>query len=304
MSEIKTGRGRFFLFGALSGCVVAFVFVAGLGVLVALAGGDQHHFATEKVAVVSVDGEIVESRAAVESLHKYADDSSVKAIVMRINSPGGAVAPSQEIYETIRKIREKSGKPVIASLDSVAASGGFYIASACDEIVANPGSITGSIGVIMQWMDLKDLLAWARVKPETITSGAMKAAGSPYRELSETERTYLQHVSDQLHGQFIHAVAVGRKGKISEAEIGKIADGRIFTGEEALGLKLIDKLGNLDDAVSLAAKLAKVEGEPALIYPRKHDGGLLELLTSSSDAQSAVQRVLSTGGLRFLYKWN
>jgi protease-4 len=304
MSEIKTGRGRFFFFGALSGCLMAFLFVVAIGVLVALAGDDQHRFATEKVAVVPIEGEIVESRTAVESLHKYADDSSVKAIVMRINSPGGAVAPSQEIYEAIRNIREKSGKPVIASLDSVAASGGFYIASACDEIVANPGSITGSIGVIMQWMDLKDLLAWAKVKPETITSGTMKAAGSPYRQLSETERTYLQHVSDQLHGQFIRAVATGRKGKISEAQVSAIADGRIFTGEEALALKLIDKLGNLDDAVSLAAKLAKVEGEPGLIYPRKRDGGLLELLTSSSDAQSAVQRVLGGSGLRFLYKWN
>jgi len=304
MSEIKTGRGRFFFFGALSGCLMAFLFVVAIGVLIALAGDDQHRFATEKVAVVPVEGEIVESRTAVESLHKYADDSSVKAIVMRINSPGGAVAPSQEIYEAIRKIREESGKPVIASLDSVAASGGFYIASACDEIVANPGSITGSIGVIMQWMDLKDLLAWAKVKPETITSGTMKAAGSPYRELSENERLYLQHVSDQLHGQFIRAVAAGRKGKISEAQVSAIADGRIFTGEEALALKLIDKLGNLDDAVSLAAKLAKVEGEPGLIYPRKRDGGLLELLTSSSDAQSAVQRVLGGSGLRFLYKWN
>jgi len=304
MSEIKTGRGRFFFFGAFSGCLMAFLFVVAIGVLIALAGDDQHRFATEKVAVVPIEGEIVESRTAVESLHKYADDSSVKAIVMRINSPGGAVAPSQEIYEAIRKIRETSGKPVIASLDSVAASGGFYIASACDEIVANPGSITGSIGVIMQWMDLKDLLAWAKVKPETITSGTMKAAGSPYRELSETERTYLQHVSDQLHGQFIRAVAAGRKGKISEAQVSAIADGRIFTGEEALALKLIDKLGNLDDAVSLAAKLAKVEGEPGLIYPRKRDGGLLELLTSSSDAQSAVQRVLGGSGLRFLYKWN
>jgi len=304
MSEIKTGRGRFFFFGAFSGCLMAFLFVVAIGVVIALAGDDRNRFATEKVAVVPIEGEIVESRTAVESLHKYADDSSVKAIVMRINSPGGAVAPSQEIYEAIGKIRETSGKPVIASLDSVAASGGFYIASACDEIVANPGSITGSIGVIMQWMDLKDLLAWAKVKPETITSGTMKAAGSPYRELSETERTYLQHVSDQLHGQFIRAVAAGRKGKISEAQVSAIADGRIFTGEEALALKLIDKLGNLDDAVSLAAKLAKVEGEPGLIYPRKRDGGLLELLTSSSDAQSAVQRVLGGSGLRFLYKWN
>jgi protease-4 len=303
MSEPKSGRGRFFLFGAFSGCLVAFMFLIGLAVLFALADDNEHRFAADKVAIVSIEGEILESRDAVEALHKYADNSSVKAIVMRINSPGGAIAPSQEIYEAIRSTSSRSGKPVIASLDSVAASGGFYIASACDEIVANPGSITGSIGVIMQWMDLKDLLSWAKVKPETITSGAMKAAGSPYRDLSDAERTYLQHVSDQLHAQFIHAVAVGRKGKISEAEVGKIADGRIFTGEEALGLKLVDKLGNLDDAVALAAKRAKVAGRPGLIYPRRHDRGLFELLTSS-DAQTSVERVLSGRSLRFLYKWN
>jgi len=304
MSESKSGRGRFFLFGAFSGCLVVLMFVLGLAVVIALADDDNHRFATEKVAIVSIEGEIVDARDAVEALHRYADNASVKAIVMRINSPGGAIAPSQEIYEAIRTTRAKTGKPVIASLDSVAASGGFYIAAACDEIVANPGSITGSIGVIMQWMDLKDLLTWAKVKPETITSGTMKAAGSPYRELSETERTYLQHVSDQLHGQFIRAVAAGRKGKISESEVGKIADGRIFTGEEALGLKLVDKLGNLDDAVLLAAKLGKVSGEPGLIYPRRHDGGLLGMLSGSGDAQSAVQRVLGGRSLRFLYKWN
>ncbi len=293
-----------FFFGLFSGCFGALVLIFGIIAVFALAGDDDHHFASEKIAVVPIEGEIVESRTAIDALHKYSENSSVKAIVMRINSPGGAIAPSQEIYEAIRTTREKSGKPVIASLDSVAASGGFYIASACDQIVANPGSITGSIGVIMQWMDLKELLQWARVKPETITSGTMKAAGSPYRELSEAERAYLQRVSDQLHKQFIHAVAVGRKGKISEDELSRIADGRVFTGEEAFGLKLVDKLGSLDDAVSVAAKLAKISGQPGLIYPRKRAHGLFDLLANSDDAESVVQRVLSAGSLRFLYKWN
>ena len=304
MSDPKSRRGLFFFLGGLSGCLVVVFALFGFTLLFAIADSDRHVFSSEKVAIVPIEGEILDAREAVELLHKYAGNSSVKAIVMRINSPGGAIAPSQEIYEAIRSTRSRTGKPIVASLDSVAASGGFYIASACDDIVANPGSITGSIGVIMQWMDLKDLLAWAKVKPETITSGTMKAAGSPYRELSEAERTYLQHVSDQLHTQFIHAVAVGRKGRISEAEIGKIADGRVFTGEEAFALKLVDKLGSLDDAVELAAKHAKVSGEPGLIYPRKRDGGLLELMTGSSDAQSVVQRVLGGSGLRFLYKWN
>src|SRR5581483_60715 len=300
----KRSRLPMFFFGLFSGCFGAIVLAFGVIVLIAIADDDEHHFATEKVAIVPIEGEIVDARSAVEALHKYSDNRSVKAIVMRINSPGGAIAPSQEIYQAIRDTRRKSGKPVVASLDSVAASGGFYIASACDQIVANPGSITGSIGVIMQWMDLKDLLQWAKVKPETITSGTMKAAGSPYRELSDAERAYLQHVSDQLHKQFIHAVAVGRSGRISEEDVTRIADGRVFTGEEAFGLKLVDKLGSLDDAVSLAAKLAKVSGEPGLIYPRKHARGLFDLLASSDDAESVVQRVLSAGGLRFLYRWN
>lgn len=304
MSEQKSRRGLFFFLGGLSGCLAAVFFAFVVLIIAVIADDEPHRFASEKVAIVPIEGEILDAREPVELLHKYADNSSVKAIVMRINSPGGAIAPSQEIYEAIRSTRTKSGKPIVASLDSVAASGGFYIASACDQIVANPGSITGSIGVIMQWMDLKDLLAWARVKPETITSGTMKAAGSPYRELSESERTYLQRVSDQLHTQFIHAVAVGRNGKISEADVAKIADGRVFTGEEAFALKLVDKLGSLDDAIELAAKQAKVSGEPGRIYPRKRDRGLLDLMTGSSDAQSVVQRVLGGSGLRFLYKWN
>src|SRR4029077_4165305 len=145
------------------------------------------------------------------------DNGMVKAIVMRIDSPGGSIAPTQEIYEEIHKIRRS--KPVVASLSTVAASGGFYIASACDPIIASPGSITGSIGVILQWMEVKDLLAWAKMKPETITSGPLKAAGSPYLELSEAERAYLQRITLQLHAQFVRAVTAGRKGKMTEAEV-------------------------------------------------------------------------------------
>jgi protease-4 len=299
----RRGRGGVFAVGALSGCAIAFVLLFMLAVLVAISSGDSHRFAAEKVAVVPIEGEIVDAREAVEALHRYAENTTVKAIVMRINSPGGAVAPSQEIYEAIRATRTKSGKPIVASLDSVAASGGFYIASACDPIISNPGSITGSIGVIMQWMETKDLLAWAKLKPETIKAGALKDAGSPYRDLTDAERNYFQHVTDQLHGQFIRAVAEGRKGKMTVEDVGRVADGRIFTGEEALALKLVDKLGNLDDAIAVAAKMAKVEGEPGLIYPKHRTGGLFDMLTDT-DAQSAIERVLSGRSIRFLYKWN
>ncbi len=300
----KSRAGAFFL-GAFSGCLVVFALVFLVGVVVAVSSGDsgQLQLSTNRVAVVPIEGEILDARDTIDSLHRYADNSLVRAIVVRIDSPGGAIAPSQEIYEAIRKIRQESGKPIVASLDSVAASGGFYIAVACDRIVANPGTITGSIGVIMQWMEMKDLLAWAKLKPETITSGAMKAAGSPYQQLTDAERQYLQGIVAELHGQFVRAVAEGRKGKISAAEVARIADGRVFTGEQALSLKLVDNIGNFDDAVKLAADLAGIHGKPAVIYPRTHKNGLLDLLSGSNDSEAAIQRILSRRAPRFLYRW-
>jgi len=303
----RKSRAGVFFFGALSGCLVVFGGVLLVGFLIAaMANNDatsRGDVFGDKVAIIPIDGEILGSREAIDALHRYARNSSVKAIIMRINSPGGAIAPSQEIYEEIRNVRSRSGKPIIASLDSVAASGGYYIASACDTIVANPGSITGSIGVILQWMQTKDLLAWAKLKPQTITSGAMKAAGSPYEELSGAERAYFQSIVMQLHSQFVRAVAAGRKGKLSEEEVGKIADGRVFTGEQALELKLVDQLGNLDDAIRVAGKLGHISGKPGTIYPKKRTRSLFDALTSDdSDTETAISRIL-TRRPRFLFQW-
>src|SRR5205085_1122806 len=260
-------------------------------------------FSTQKVAIVAIDGEIFEARDTIEALHRYADNVTVKAMVMRINSPGGAIAPSQEIYEAIRTTRARSGKPIVASLDNVAASGGYYIASGCDRIVSNPGSITGSIGVILEWMNTKDLITWAKLKPEIITSGALKAAGNPYTDLTDAERAYLQGIVLQLHGQFVRAVAAGRKGKMSLQDVSKIADGRVFTGEQALEIKLIDEIGNLDDAVGAAAKLAGIRGTPGTIYPKKRKPGLFDLMSgSSTDSETTLGRVFSRRP-RFLYRW-
>jgi protease-4 len=304
----RPGKSRVpvFFLGAFSGCAIVLVGFFFLFALIAATRDDSGggmRFGAEHVAVVPIEGEILDAREAVDALHKYADNDSVKAIVMRINSPGGAIAPSQEIYEEIRKTRERSGKPIVASMDSVAASGGFYIAAACDRIVANPGSIIGSIGVILQWMNTKDLLAWAKVKPETITSGPLKAAGSPYSEMTDVERAYFQRIVTQLHGQFVHAVAVGRKGRMTEAEVGALADGRVFTGEEAKALKLVDELGNLDDAVRSAAKLGGIKGEPAMLYPKKRRAGLFDMLTDSGDAESFISRIVSKRMPVFLYRW-
>ncbi|HEV7485948.1 MAG TPA: signal peptide peptidase SppA [Thermoanaerobaculia bacterium] len=302
----KSRAGVFFL-GAFSGCLIVFIGIALLGVMIATMGNNdttsRGDVFGDKVAIIPIDGEILGSRDTIDALQRYAKNDSVKAIIMRINSPGGAIAPSQEIYEEIRNVRARSGKPIIASLDSVAASGGYYIASACDRIVANPGSITGSIGVILQWMETKDLLAWAKLKPETITSGAMKAAGSPYQDLTDDQRAYFQAIVMQLHSQFVRAVAAGRKGKLSEADVSKIADGRVFTGEQALGMKLVDQLGNLEDAVRIAGKLGGISGRPGTIYPKKRTRGIFDALTSEdSDTETAISRIL-TRRPRFLFQW-
>jgi len=303
----KKSRAGIFFFGALSGCLVVFAGMLLLGIMIASFANDDTTSHGDvfgaKVAIIPIDGEILGSRDTIEALHRYAKNTSVKAIIMRINSPGGAIAPSQEIYEEIRNVRARSGKPIIASLDSVAASGGYYIASACDRIVANPGSITGSIGVILQWMETKDLIAWAKLKPQTITSGAMKAAGSPYEELTDAQRAYFQAIVMQLHSQFVRAVAAGRKGKLTEEQVSQIADGRVFTGEQALGMKLVDQLGNLDDAVREAGKLGGISGKPGTIYPRKRTRGLFDALTSDeSDTETAISRIL-TRRPRFLFQW-
>ena len=301
----RKSRAPMFFAGAFTGCAVVVAAFAFLFVLIAVYGNDSGEvsFGGDKVAIVPIEGEILDARETLDLLHKYANNTSVRAIVVRINSPGGAISPSQEIYAAIREIRAKSKKPVVASMDSVAASGGFYIAAACDRIVANPGSITGSIGVIMQWLNTKDLVQWAKMKPETITSGAMKDAGSPYRDLTDQERAYFQHIVTQLHMQFIRAVAEGRSGKLTVQDVAKIADGRVFTGEEALELKLIDELGTIDDAVHEAAKSAGIKGEPGKIWPKRREATLFDLLTGSTDAESLIQKVVSRRLPQFLYRW-
>jgi protease-4 len=301
----RRGRGGMFVAGALSGCLIAILITGVVAVLIAVGHKDEGDFTLvgSKVAIVPVEGEILEARETVEALHRYADNSMVRAIVVRINSPGGAIAPSQEIYSAIREIRRQSGKPIVASLDSVAASGGFYVAAACDQIVSNPGSITGSIGVILQWMEVKDLVAWAKIQPQTVTAGSMKDIGSPFRDVTPAERAYLQSIVAQLHSQFIRAVAAGRKGKMTEADVARIADGRIFTGEQALGLRLVDSIGTLDDAVATAGRLAGVKGKPATIYPRRRRPGVFDLLSQSGESRSTIEHILSRRTPSFLFQW-
>ena len=307
VQQPKKSRAGMFFFGAFAGCLVLVAGFFFLVIVIAAVGGQsggEFTLSTSRVAVVPIEGPIIEARETVDALQEYADSSTVKAIVVRINSPGGAIAPSQEIYSQILRIREETGKPVVASFDSVAASGGFYIASACNQIVANPGSITGSIGVILQWLEYEDLIRWAKMRPETITSGALKAAGSPFQKLSEEERQYLQNIVNQLHTQFVRAVAEGRKGKLSQADVARLADGRVFTGEEAVALKLVDRLGTLHDAVRVAGKLAGIEGDPAMIYPKPRRPTLIDVLSGSGgEAQTLLEKIMSRRAAQFLYLW-
>jgi protease IV len=217
------------------------------------------------VAVVWVEGEIAEADSIVEVLDELVETESVDAVVVRVDSPGGAVAPSQEIYDAILRLREK--KPVIASLGNMAASGGYYVAAACDAIVANAGTLTGSIGVLMQVGNIEELLKKVGLSGEILKAGQYKDLGSPIRPMTPEERKIVEGLLANVHEQFVNAVARGRK--LDVEGVRPVADGRVFSGEQALELKLVDRLGGLRDAVRLAADRAGIVGEPKRVEYRE-----------------------------------
>ncbi len=240
--------------------------------------GEEKAFARgDKIAVVDIKGVITGSRNIVEQIDTYTQDDGVKAIILRINSPGGSVGPSQEIYREILKAREK--KKVIASMASVGASGGYYVACASDLIVANPGTITGSIGVVMEFSNVEELLKKIGLRSYVIKSGKHKDIGSPLREMTPNEKSILQGVIDSVHSQFVRAVAESRN--MEETKVREIADGRIFSGEQAMELGLVDRLGGLQDAIEIAAEMVGIKGKPTVIYPRRKLS-LYELLFKKS----------------------
>jgi len=220
---------------------------------------------TDKVAVVELTGFITSSQKVIDQLIRYREDGGVKAIVLRIDSPGGSVGPSQEIYREIMKT--KNAKTVVASLGGVAASGGYYVASAADAIVANPGTITGSIGVIMQFSNVEGLMKLIGLKTYTFKSGRHKDLGSPFREPSSEDEKILMAVIENVHDQFVRAVAQGRDMEVPRVR--ELADGRILSGQQAMDLGLVDQMGNFQDAIDLAAEMGGIPGKPHVIYPRK-----------------------------------
>ncbi len=250
----------------------------------------------DKIGIVEIKGVITQSSPIIEELHRYEEDAEVKAIILRIDSPGGGVGPSQEIYREITKIKTK--KKIITSMGSVAASGGYYIACASDLIVANPGTITGSIGVLMEFTNIEELLKKIGIKGVVIKSGEHKDIGSPFREMSQEEKRLIQGVIHNVHQQFIQAVIEGRK--LDRAKVTQIADGRILTGEQAKQLGLVDQLGNLQDAIDTAAKLVGIKEKPMVIYPKKRFS-ILELLIK--DITSSILETLQEKNYELNYRF-
>lgn len=258
-SKPKSSRWRR-IFWMLAGALL--LTVIGKGLLPDLAGIGQ-----ERIALVRIQGPILDSQTTVSELQQYGEDPLVKAIVIRIDSPGGGVAPSQEIYNAVKRIRKDHHKTIVTSMGTVAASGGYYIAVASDRILANPGTLTGSIGVIMQLANFEDLMEKIGVRNTVIKSGRYKDVGSPFRTMSDDEQQYLQTVMDDAHRQFIEAVADGRSLDIADVEI--LADGRIFTGQQAKDVLLVDELGDLHQAIKLAADMSGMKEHPYVVETQK-----------------------------------
>jgi protease-4 len=250
----------------------------------------------EKVAVINIVGAISNGGTIIDLIHQYRDEQSVKAVVLRINSPGGSVAPVQEIYGELRKLK----KPIVASMGSTAASGGYYIASAANQIVANPGTLTGSIGVIMQFIKMEGLYEKVGLEQQVVKSGRFKDTGSPVRDLTAEERALLQATIDDVHNQFVNAIFEGRQEHLTREEIVALADGRIFSGQQALEHKLVDRLGNLPDAIELAGTLGGISGKPKVVRA-KRKVSLLERLLGATGERS-LDKLLDNAGVTFRYE--
>jgi protease IV len=285
---------------------VLFVAIILLGALALSGGGGFIGLGGDRIAVVYLEGVIFDSKNINEQLKMYGEDSRVKAILLRMDTPGGGVAASQEIADQVKWLRDEKGKKVVVSMGSVGASGGYYIACAADRIYANPGTITGSIGVIAEWVNYGNLLKWAQMQPEVIKSGELKDVGSPTRAITPKEREYLQQLINQMFEQFVSAVAEGRKDHLTRDQIKQLSDGRVYTGEEALREKLIDGLGNYDAALKGTAELVGIKGEPQIVTPPKpRRGSILDLLTSTDVGGLLSRNTLQPPGstLQFEYLW-
>jgi protease IV len=257
---------------------------------------------SDSIAVIDISGAILSPETIDSQLRKFGDDSSVKAILLHINSPGGGAAASQEIYHEVLRVRQETHKKVVASIESVGASGAYYIASACDRIYANDASVVGSIGVIMEWTNYGDLLRWAKLKNVVIHAGELKDAGDPSRDLTPKEEIYFQSLVDNMYTQFVHDVATGRH--TSDDKIKPLATGQVWTGQQSLPLGLIDKVGGYRVALMETARDVGISGEPNVVRPAKNKRGLFALLTDDGEDlfPNPSQMLSHAPGFYFMWK--
>ena len=291
---VLIGGGAFFLFVL---AVFSLVYVA------LHAGGQQAgiHAFGDKIGVVDLQGVIVDPNETVEQLRKFADDDSIKAIIIHVNSPGGGVAASEEIYRQVKRIRDENKKYIVSSIETVGASGAYYVSSATNKIYADNGSVVGSIGVIAEWVNYGDLMRWAKLKPEVLKVGQFKDTGDPTRELTPAERQYMQGLIDNMYGQFVSAVAEGRHAKVDD--IKPIADGRVWTGQQALSMHLVDQIADFRTAVLDTAKAVKISGEPVLVHPERERKSLLDLLFGDVSPWLPSKEKLLDQQVGFYYLW-
>ncbi len=267
------------------------------------AGGRQAgmHAFGDKIGVVDLEGVILDPNDVVDQLRRFADDDSIKAIIVHVNSPGGGVAASEEIYREVKRVRDDRKKRIVASIETVGASGAYYVSAATNKIYADSGSVVGSIGVIAEWVNYGDLMRWAKLKPEILKVGQFKDTGDPTRELTPAERQYMQGLIDNMYGQFVQAVADGRHAKV--ADIKSIADGRVWTGEQALSMHLIDQIGDFRTVVLDTAKSVNISGEPVLVHSERDRKSLLDLLFGDASQWLPSKEKLLDQQVGFYYLW-
>lgn len=291
---ILIGGGAFFLFVLAVFTLVYLTLRTGQQTSSGLGFGDR-------IGVVDLEGVILSPSVVVPQLKKFADDDSIKAIILHVNSPGGGVAASEEIYREVKRIRDSKKKPIVASIETVGASGAYYISAATNKIFADNGSIVGSIGVIAEWVNYGDLLHWAKLKDITMKAGEFKDTGSPTRDLTPAEREYMQSLIDNMHGQFIQAVADGRHEKFDAVKA--IANGKVWTGEEAAKMHLVDQIGDFRTAVEDTAKSVNIKGEPTLVHPERDRKTLLDLMFGDVSEWLPTREKLLDQHIGFYYIW-
>ena len=295
-------RNRMIIWLLLGGGAFVLVAIVLVALFVMLDREEGPEFAfSDRVQVVDIQGELVDSRPFLDQLKRYEDSGSIRAILLNIDSPGGGVAVSQELYTEIKRLREKKNKTIVAYVSSTGASGAFYVACAANKIVANPGTVIGSIGVIAEWVNYEDLLAWAKLKSIVFKTGEFKDTGSPTRALTDRERSYFQALIDDMYVQFLEAVASGRG--LDLQDVRSLADGRVFTGRDAKERKLIDEIGNFQDAVDLTAKLAGISGKPRLVRLSRRRVTLLDVLTGDLSKLMPFSGQALKSQIRFQYLW-